>query len=242
MAESAPSSPSPSPPAFAAANCRPCTGRTSTWHAGASTSPPNPIRLSPRRIGRSAKVEDIGSFGIQFVGGLRGPTDTGDNWNISHVALTAVSGPAGTGTMVSAWGDPLKRFISPNSLWQTSDITLPVPRLPELKVSAESGTDKIGDWTIVTALYPDGTAVKANVDVYSAVAKWVGGANSAKTGASTMEMHLFRKQKIASGPTAQKIYYRCPTDMFCLGVVTGYLPGYASPEITLQKGQVPPQP
>jgi pimeloyl-ACP methyl ester carboxylesterase len=188
------------------------------------------------------KVGDIGAFGIQFVGGSSKRTDTGDNWNLNGVVLGAVSGPAGTGTMVSAWGLPLKHFTSPNSVWQTSEITAPVPRLPVLTVRAQSGVDSQGNWTIVTALYPDGTAVKGNVDVFSAVAKWVGLWTSTKTGASRNAIRLFRNQKIASGPTAQKLYYQCPTDLFCVGLVTGYLPGYASPEITLQEGKLPPQP
>jgi pimeloyl-ACP methyl ester carboxylesterase len=114
-------------------------------------------------------VGEIQTFGIQFLSGQSVPTDTGDNWNMSGVVLTAVSGPAGTGVMVDASAFPtVKRFVSPSDVWNTTSITEPT-----LSLTAEIQSQLNIAWgetssINVIALDQSGNAVAATVGINGA--------------------------------------------------------------------------
>ena len=82
---------------------------------------------------------DIQGFGINFFPGKRGGAnvfDTPDSFALNGISITAVSGPAGTGQMVGASGQPLQLLTPSRAIWQTSQITQPQPALPALSAQA----------------------------------------------------------------------------------------------------------
>jgi hypothetical protein len=92
--------------------------------------PANSDSTSTFTIGLSRtglQVNEIQSFGIQFVGGQSRPTDTGDNWDLSGITLSQ----PGAGTLFQASGNPLARLTSPSSYWATAlGSTTPTPAPP----------------------------------------------------------------------------------------------------------------
>jgi pimeloyl-ACP methyl ester carboxylesterase len=122
------------------------------------------------------KVGDIQSFNITFSGHAKAHLfDTGDNWDMDGVDLSALSSPAGTGQMFSARGTPLWRGTSPSSLsataWSSTQVTQPTLPAPQLSVAiVAQGLSAPGgnSWIVVKATGPNGNSVPATVSINGA--------------------------------------------------------------------------
>jgi len=174
-------------------------------------------------------VSDIQSFGIQFFSGQRVPTDTGDNWDLETADLSAVSGPSGSGLMVSQMAQPLYRFTSPYSLWQTSQITDPVPQLSVAIVGQGLSAWGGNSWINVKATDPSGNNVTATVTINGSTGQT--NQNIPFKNTCTMDQVLVGVNKNSSGsatgvtvPTGKKV------DINCRGTVTA--PGFARASFT----------
>jgi pimeloyl-ACP methyl ester carboxylesterase len=129
---------------------------------------------------------DIQTLGISFQNGTRGGAnvlDMPDSFSLDGVVVSALSGPAGTGQMAGASGQPLQILTTSNATWQTSQITQPQPPLPALSAQACPTTD--GRTCSALPTIPRGqettTALRAIVSVTSG-GRPVAGANGAVDG------------------------------------------------------------